>query len=425
MGKYPKKIPWYVLLHGAVFLLGFLYRIWFIQAVPQFYGFDQGEYQEFAERLISYRLYASPNRLYGYPLFLAIFYSIFGQTNDLVWQIPQAVLDTLSGFFVFVLARSLFRNRTIAWVSYILYLVNPYTPGYAGVRLAEGLTIALVVGIFIFTVQFLRRKKWSVAIAGSFFLGYLVQVRPTFLFFSIMLFATQVFILRKLLFRSIKTTLLAVALVFFFTVPFLYNVLGNIAYFNEFAPLTVTNLFVREFYISLYIENSDTLGYIPGEVSQLYMEYSTPQTQEGRQKMTEKYLALAIEKIRSDPWVFVWTRVKKVWSVWEQRGFYVYRNPDAVWYMPLVYWLNISILLSALLGFFTWIRWEHVSADRVKRYMALLVIFLIFYTSGIHAFAMTTGRFSIPVYPIHCLFAGYALYSGTSLILSLFKNRVL
>lgn len=419
------RARWYILLHLAVFLLGFLYRMWFIQAVPQFYAFDQGEYQQFAQRLISYRLYVSPNRLYGYPLFLAAFYSLFGEGNDLVWQIPQAVLDSVSGLFVFLLGRALFRNRKIAWVSYICYLINPYTPGYAGVRLAESLTIAVLAGIFVLTVRFLRKKEWRVAIAGSFLLSYLVQVKPTFLFLSIFLFGNILLLLRKSLFRTLRTALLSVALFFFFTLPFVYNVLGNLAYFNQVAPLTVTNLFIREFYISLYITNSDTLGYIPSEVNQLYIEYSMPVTKVGRQAMSQKYLTLAKEKVMNDPMVFVLTRVQKMWSVWEQHSFYVYRNPDIPWYRPLSYWLNIGILAGALLGFVAWIRRERVPADPVKKHTAVLVVILVVYTSLIHAFAMTTGRFSIPVYPLLCLFAGYAIFLGTTLTLSLFKNRVL
>lgn len=439
------------ILLGLFLLLGFLFRLWIVNYEPQGFMLDQWEYDQAAIKILHNpdHLFLSSYRLPGYSLVLALIYSVFGSENTKAWIVFQAILDTLCALLVYGIAKGLFKNNQAVWIAFILYLFNPYTSAYVGVRLTEITAIFLITLIFYLFYKFLEKPKMWIILALSFSLGFLPQVRPGFLYFDIgiLLIVFGNFYISfkrwklagfsnlgqswgptvegstvsprlsserktKLISKSARiyksSLFLFVVSLALFSLPFLYNIAANWKNYRQFAPMTVDNLFVREFYISLFIGNEETKQGMPNEVIGIYREYSTATTPDGRRAMADKYWKASIEEIMKNPNKFITSRLAKMWYVWEKHILYQYSNPDFKGYGFLVYTGNIIILAAGLFGLGGY--WIKGMKNMRERWMVYLTVILIVYISVLHAFTITSERFSLPAYPMIMIFAGFGVW---------------
>lgn len=406
-----RRIPRRWFLTAFLIGLGVLFRMWFISLDPQGFFADQWEYHKAATEVLDYssHIYISTYRMPGYPLILAAVYSLFGVNNSAAWQLLQAFMDSCTGFFIYLIAKKIFRNRYLPMGIFLLYLFNPYTSGYVGVRLTEITATFLLTASFYLFLEFFHRRDPGILAVLSFVLAYLTEVRPGFFYLSIMGFLAAMVVAVKYTTWARRTKLTAsLFAIFMFVVPFLYNFVCNRVWWKENSFLTADNLFIRELYISLYVLNQDTLKYPPSEVWEIYGEYQTPETPEARAIMTKKYRDRAIAKIKSDPRAFITTRFQKMWFVWEKHFLFPYQRIGGPLVYSIIYWGNIVILASAAAGFILWTRSEMQRAFYLRFFAAAAVV-NICYTTILHAFSITSGRFSIPDYPIIFMFFAYTV----------------
>lgn len=395
------------------FIAGIFFRLWFSQLIPQPFVFDQWEYHDMAKDMIAKKEYntISPYhayRLAGYPFILAVIYYFFGEENQLAWIVFQAVLDSLTAIFIFLIAKRIFNHQTPAWIAYIIYLFNPFTSAYVGLRLTEITATFLLSLTFLLLLLFLDTRKTSVVVLLGFTLGFLPQVRPSFTYFSLLL---MIFLIYKLvtIFGKNKLKLLpsSLFLLVAFVAPFYYNVWRNLTYFKQVSFLTVDNVLVKEFYISLFIEHEQWDSSSVAEVAMMHQEYSLA---ENKQEMANKYWQLALAKIKLDPKKFWLNRVKKLWYVWEKHYIFEYNNPEITGFSFVVYWTNIVFLALAGLGYILWLKKE-VSVFKQKYYwLAFLLGFLFVYISIVHTVTHAEERFSIPAYPFVFLFVSFSVW---------------
>ncbi len=390
--------------------LGFVFRIWVVGAFPQPFIFDQWEYHAAATIILSNsnHLYAPSYRMSGYPLVLAVIYSIFGMENANAWIAFQILLDVTTAFIVFLIARLIFSKKKISYFVLFLYVLNPYTSGYVGVRLTEIVTVFILTCIIYLFLSYRKTKSPIIFLPIGLLCGILPQMRPGYIYLSlVMLFWVMWDFLKSK--WEINTKSWAVFIyICLFVSSFVYEVKANIVTHGQASVMTTDNLFVREFYISLFIEKPDTNTLQPPEVRNIYTEYSLGNDLEVRNARADKYLKLAIEKVKSDPQEFLLSRIRKLWYVWEKYWIFPYANPSGNMYKILVYWMNNILLMSSLTGFLYWMKTEiHKDKTGLKKTCWYLMIFLVLYTSVLHAFTITSGRFSIPLYPEIILFAGY------------------
>lgn len=382
------------------FILGILFRLWFVNLVPQPFGGDQEEYHKVALDLLGKHenAYTGAYRLWGYPMLLALDYSIFGTADPFGWKVFQAAMDSLTGIIVFLIAYELFKNKKAAWIGFILYLFNPFIAAYVGVRLTEIVCIFLVTGVFYLVIKFIKTKAPVFLFLLAFLLGFLPFVRPGYLFFSLIVF---VWLIRRVM-REMRV--MGVVMMIIFILPFVYNMARNYRYFGQPALVTVDNLFVREFYISLYMNNYDNEANIPIQINRIYREFSTAKNAPERRTMAQKYLELGVNDILSDPVKFMGNRIKKMWFVWEKHRLFAYENPVNPILNNAVYIINILLLVVAGAGF-------GFAVKKMKdRWFLYMTLFLAVYISVLHAFTITAERFSLPAYPLVFLFAGYGVY---------------
>ena len=243
----------------------------------------------------------------------------------------------------------------------------------------------------------------------SFLLGFYPQIKPGFVGFVLVIFAVCFYQLLRMRFEIKTKILVGFLYLFLFILPFLYNLTGNQRYLQTFSLLSADNVFVRELYISLFVNKTlpniyETQNLYPPPVWTVYAEYSIPRDGAGKKAMAEKYLRLSIEEIKKDPLKFLKWRIEKMWYVWEKHHLFPYYfDPQARLTNFLVYGGNLLLLGLFAAGLTVWIK---------KRggWFAILTVFLLLYISFGHAFSITEERFSLPFYPLVCLFAGYAIW---------------
>jgi 4-amino-4-deoxy-L-arabinose transferase-like glycosyltransferase len=234
----------------CIFTVGL--RLWFSGLVPQPLGWDQMEYRYFAVDMLRQFFHVTSARLYGYPLFISLLYRIFGLEDYLAYFTAQAVLEGLTVLLVYYLAKLI--KPSLAFWAALIYALNPFTAAYTRVLLAE------IPSAFIFTGGLVllilasgRRLNWFWAWSGLAF-GLLCQFKPALGVTGVGL--PLIFLYGaagRLRDQAVKILVFAAA----FGVPFVYNLIGNLMTFKTLAPLTVDNLFVREFYNSVYVENQN------------------------------------------------------------------------------------------------------------------------------------------------------------------------
>lgn len=406
--KLPAKYWWIILI-----LSGILFRLWLVLLKPQPFVFDQSEYHQVALGLLGQRqfMYVSAYRMSGYPMLLALIYTFFGTGDTFYWIIIQALLDTLTALLVFLIGRRIFKDTKPAWISSLLYLFNPFTSVFAGVRLTEITAIFVMTVIIYLLVRFYKTKEAVALFLLGLMLSYLPQVRPGFLFFSLTI---MIILFREVLIGRVKRKLKIVLLIIFsmlYLSFFIHNMIKNKLYFYQASPMTVDNLFVREFYVSLFVENSDTITVIPPQVNWIYQDYSVSLGADQKRQKAQKYINLAYKEIARDPRKFIASRIKKLWYVWEKHNLYPYENFQNQKLAIFIYRTNIAILFLSLTGMILFGRKIFfLHPDPYRKWFVILACSLFVYISVLHAFTITAERFSLTAYPAVFLFAGYAIW---------------
>jgi 4-amino-4-deoxy-L-arabinose transferase-like glycosyltransferase len=154
---------------GAV-LLAFALRLYFIWQFPFFSAGDTPIYQELARNWLRHGIYAlelsgrlAPVdiRMPGYPAFLAVIYSLFGESARAV-MIAQAAVDVLACILAAgiaaMVAPKASRSR-VALVALWLAAVCPFTANYTAVVLTETLATFLTALALLVLIEALREES--------------------------------------------------------------------------------------------------------------------------------------------------------------------------------------------------------------------------------------------------------------------------
>lgn len=394
------------------FLAGFLFRIFLIHSYPQPFVYDQLQYHEYAKGILNYGLFAHSFRLYGYPLFVALMYSLGGEHHIFsipIWQIYQAFLDTSTGLMVFFIAGKVLTQKHIVWGSYILYLFNPFTSAYTGVLLAEVLTIFLLTFLFLLLAIAMERKRPAYLIGTCFLLGYIPQVRPAFTYFTLFLLLWILWSIFQQYHRRLKYILIAAV---FFFIPYVYTIFGNYVYYKEFNVADVDNYALLNFYVSLYVEKSasnlTSIWDYPLQVTWAYTVYPNHEEATDRHRIQRQFLSYAIEKVKENPIQFLWWRIEKMFFVWEKPTLFPYNNQDGALFSQGISWINSAILSFGMLGIL-WYRKCNKVLNPVRKTFFIISVFLFLYISLIHTVTECLPRYSLPAYPFVFLYTSIGL----------------
>lgn len=392
--------------------LGVLFRLWLTSLVPQGDEFDQKEYHYMALEILGEKqyMYLSSYRMSGYPLILAGIYTLFGNSGKEGVILVQSILDVVTGVLLFAIGKIIFRSSYASWLGLILYLVNPITSAYVGVRLTELLATFLVVLAIFCLVQFAKTARMYFPMSFAAVVGFIPQVRPNLLPLTVFSIVFLLFWLWKNKRHDITVKSISTLLVLFcYSLMFIYSSIRNYTYFGKFSLLTVDNMMVRELYGSLLMDSYDTMPTMSAELNNLYIEFTNSQDDEEDRKIAAKYTQKTKEKVLSDIAGFLVSRVKKMWYVWQKYNLFPYENPKIPLFREGVFWGNLIVLAFGGFSFYQWVKEKPTKNETVKKVMIFAMISLFFSITIIHTLVMTAGRFSIPFYPFVFLFVGYGL----------------
>lgn len=423
----------FIVLSG-LFTLGVVFRLWFVHLVPQplLIG-DQYDYNRYAVGILHHGLFALSSRLYGFPLFLAIIYGFFGEGNTNAVIFIQSVLDVSTAFLMFWMAQKIFKKSIQAYLVLVLYLFNPFTSNFAGLILTEVLAVFSVILVFATFLLFLEKKTVSTSISLMLLLGFLPQIRPPFLVFTLIIAGVVLFsFLKRKAIKLLHRFQFCTVLLIFYFLPFLYTIIGNKVYFDTFSPVTVDNIFVRELYISLFIGRSPAhaetlildppMYMFPPEVKKIYVDIARPTNKKERVEVAQKYFQLSLTEIQKNPVKFIVMYIKKMWYVWEKHFIFYYFEPESTAKTLLIYWSNVGLLIAGVFGLIHWIRQLKQEEKHIGRVIfgGTVAVFFV-YISLIHSFSLSEERYSLPGYPFVFLFFSYFLWFMAKRFLRMFK----
>lgn len=387
------------------------------QLVPQpFLYDDQKEYYSFITGILKKGLHADPVRLYGYPILIAPLIATFGFASK-PWVPFQAAVDGTTGILLFCIASLLFRQsgRALAWITLVMYSINPFTSGYVGVLLSEVMSIFLVTVICcLFTVSYIKRDQRAYCLVLAFFLGFLPQVRPNFVIFSVIsIIGICVKVWNST--DNIKKGVIAVLLMLY-SIPFVYTVVANFVYYKKFSVLSVDNMFIRAAYASLVVEREYPYSFtgdiiMPQEFIDFHNELDEPNIPQQRSIMSRKYINKILQRIEMDPRGFVSSRFRKLWYIWEKHYFFRHnRGLTDLRTVALVYWGNTIVLISGVIGHVIAMRDAIKHKQKLAFHFCLFSTFVLAYITIIHVLSSTEERYSLPGYPLIILYASYAVW---------------
>ena len=397
MQKYGKRIVW---LLAAVFVVSLSYSFYFRARVEV----DARAYDRIAWNIVQGNGYREmtdgplqeDNAILrvgpGYELFLALVYFIFGHHYTAVWII-HALLNTMSAFFVFLLARKIFASDpmrdTIALVAAAMIGLSPDLVTVNGLLLTETLGVFLIVlCAYLFFTYFGSGAGSGLQI---FFVGVILA-------FAIMVRTPAAFLLFPMLFFIYRHGTKEHAAILLCTIAavFMPWIVRNFNVYHTFVP---TNL---AYGIDLLSGNhAGATGELePYAQNGIYLEEFG--IVHGSRLLTKE----ALWFISTNPLEFAKLTIYRL-SI-----YFSLSRPTGFWFHLGVTGKIVTIILSAIysvllfvFGFFGLYASQKLSdADRQKvKYLATMLVMMPLAVIGI----IVETRYRFLSYPFFAIFAGY------------------
>ncbi len=247
----------------------------------------------------------------GYPLFVAVFYYVFGVK---VWVVllAQLLLDVGTTIIVFFLAKILFKSKAASTIAAFLYSANLSSAFYTTRFLSEipfTFVFALSVLLFVYALKGDKGPAWL--LLAAFLMGVATQIRPILQYFILIPIFVLLLRKQKLLYklRNVAVMFLAFAAVL---APWQFRNLirfGDYSLTNDFgACLCWCNAAILKANvekISLEEAREELLGgYIEGAAN------LTSLSEEWGQVSSELLIQIAKEYIMRHPWQYARLHLK-------------------------------------------------------------------------------------------------------------------
>jgi dolichyl-phosphate-mannose-protein mannosyltransferase len=432
----------------VVTLAALALRLFFVFRFPHVAG-DTFIYGDIAKNWLNHGIYGLSDqtvrptliRLPGYPAFLAVVFSIFGQDHYGAVMILQAFIDTNACLAMAALALELMNTRA-AKVTYLLAALCPFTANYAAAPLAETLSIFSTAHAFYYGVRGL--KALNAGERGTlswFFSGLWIAVgtymRPDNGLVPVPLGLAVLFLLVR---RANKLQILfaGALLVVMSLGPLLPWTIRNWRTFHVFQPLAsryandpgefvpmgfnhwmktwiVEFVSVDEVYWKVSGEPLDP-NVLPERTFDSRREYDTTQqliAQYNQQlyigpELDPQFEALARERMNHNPFrYYIWLPTLRIADMWlrprtemlpvEPRWWEFSRDPKESTFALLWAVLNLFFLLAAFRG---WLNWK------LGMYGAVLVGYMLLRSAFLGTLENPEPRYMLECFPIVLALAG-------------------
>jgi 4-amino-4-deoxy-L-arabinose transferase-like glycosyltransferase len=386
-------------------VLGFLFRLFLAFNAYDTIVFDAKGYSDFAVQFLrgGWPIDCCAKNM-GYPAFLAAVYGLFGIENLPAVRLVHVLVDMGSALLVWKVAKKIFSPRA-AYLSFLIYLFNPFTSAFTGLVLAETVSIFLLLLMLFFIVN----KRWFLAGVVA---GLLLFVRHSFYYFLPVFFGVIGGI------RGIKGMGLLLFAGIGFVLASSYSLVINYKTFGKPSLVPLYNLKYEIIYLNFYrwkYPEVEFMGELPeyGQVVQSY--WNTPLA--GKAAHSEKYKQLLIARLPGEWPVFVSNLFQNVLWLWDKDHLYTYADrfyPADRWPMRI---LNIGLISLWGIG----VIWEIGKKGRKILYEPVFVfsVLLFAYITALFPLLSNESRHTIIYYPLLSLWAG----NGIQFLLSFPRKR--
>lgn len=411
-----------IIVFGLLFVAGFFVRTYLASnSIDKLY-YDAAEYSSMAKDILQTGLTANCcTHGAGYPLYLAAIYKAFGNDNLQAVRLVQVVTDLGTAFFVFLTAKSLL-GKSLAFLAFIIYILNPFTSAYTGLVLSEIWALFLVAVIaYVISIREFYKRKRLIFFLGLLF-GFFVITKISFYFFVLTFMIVLPFIITaRVRERIVFTVLLLLGL----SLSFVYPLYANYQRFGLISVLppyrTLGNLLYGNFIIGYYPEITSEFNLMSPKyavmTSEYYFQYAGHP--EKYKEYNSRYMKLFWGEMRAHWPDFLRNTVRNIFWVWDKRYLYTYTDPffprDTV---PLRVGAFTAYIL-AFVGLFREFKKKGFAV--LKKPVISFGILMAIYISVILGMVSTESRLSLPFYPILCIWVAY----GFQFLIHSFKNRVL
>ncbi len=387
---------------SAVFLLGFMLRLWLAHFANNDYPFDVAVYRSMSEEVYK-RGWAIDrgSRTVYYPVMVAGVFGFFGFGNYTATKVVQTLLDAMVSVLVFITAWKLTKNASVALLAMIFYALNPLTASYTGLLLTE--TLATFLTAALLTASVYGTGSPRRAFAWGLLTGLWGLVRITFFPFAIML---------VLLPGISKPTIRAkvVALIFSAAGFMLLLVYPTVALWQQTSKLSVwpanpvTSFYLYEgLKVHEWPEIWSQLRPLP-EGAIMHWEFDSLGPEAYRREAT-RMLEKFIGEVRADPVGYIGWRLVHLARIWNKTHLFYYEDP---WYpadrMPIAVG-NAILLFFGAIGVAT-------TAKRgigTHPQLGILVVILLVAVPLLVSLRPPEVRLTVPLYPAIMLFAAIGL----------------
>ncbi len=202
----------------------------------------------------------------GYaPFYLPLYVLTSPNTARSLFALLNLLLDVISCVFLFLFLFQLTKNKKIAWVSFLLYVILPFVSVYSNRGKSEPLsTVVIIISSYYFLEYYLKCKIRPLIMSSALF-GLGILIRPANSIFSLIPLVLILWKHRQSYFLIFRNGII-------FSLP-LFIVVGSWVLRSSlkegrFIPITDTHAFatpeVRMLFKFIHKINGDNQSWIPG-----------------------------------------------------------------------------------------------------------------------------------------------------------------
>lgn len=391
-----------------IILGAFLYRLILGSFAENRLLFDMIVYDYQAKEMIKGNLVADCcDHNMGYAAFLAPIYYFFTPDNITSLRVVQSLIDVITGLLIYIVAGNLFNKKTAA-ISSLIYLANPLTASYTGLKLAEIITLFMVtvVTLIISNTQFKNNLLLQLLFGVS--LGLLLFIKSSLYYFVILL----LFLILFLIFKTWKQKIFF--LIFSlsgFLIASIYPLVSNYRWYNKVSIVPPYNVMgLGLLYLNFYNERFPELFNMGKEINPAFLKFMNEYSEATYPMVSvfkKKYEGLFLQKIRREWPLFIRNTVRNIFWMWDKNHLYYYADP----FYPLDSWPiitgNIALFMFGVYGFIKYIHKVKLNISHSPMIIYTATMFL--YITFVFSLVSNESRHSLPFYPLLFLWAGYGI----------------
>jgi 4-amino-4-deoxy-L-arabinose transferase-like glycosyltransferase len=385
--------------------LGFVFRYILSQFNDFHIGGDNDVFESLTRDILAGRLAASCCvKNAGYSMFLAGIYAVFGMDNVQAIRITQIITDLITALLLYKVAQKIFSQRGAFYV-FLIYIANPFTSSFAGLRLTEVLTFFLIAVLAITLSHYaFKTSKFLWFLFGLTF-GILQFVRIQFhVLFLLFTAFTGIFYFKRML----KLQFIVIALIGYI----IANSYSLVSYYKTFGIISVIPPYAQVWgnLLTHYVDNDrwpEVQGQLPPwmwnmEFNHIAAEYAvTPYTQ--WPQIEQKNRILFFRKFPTDWRHFLFNTGRNI--IWLLDKYHISEFYDP-YYPGDIIPIRIYNILLFCFCFWGILVYHFRNRSARSNLMLWFTISLFFNITLFGSFFDNESRHTLPFYPLLMLWAG-------------------